>query len=222
MFYWSFIRRYALRLRLPGFRAPLLSFVDGQSSFSGFNRLSIGTIIIQSKIGRCSYIGGARVQFCDMGSFCSIGARTRIGGLGRHPTAWVSTHPVFYSPLKQAGISFCEKSPFSESEKVSIGHDVWIGAGVLILDGVKIGDGAIVAAGAVVNHDVEPYAIVGGVPARIIRYRHDEDTISKLMQLRWWDWPLEKLRRAAHLFRHEAAVAIVDLMAFDKMYTDAS
>jgi acetyltransferase-like isoleucine patch superfamily enzyme len=155
-----------------------------------------------------------------MGSFCSVGARTRIGGLGKHPTKWISTHPVFYSPLKQTGISFCKESHFDENQMVSVGSDVWIGAGVLVLDGVKIGDGAIVAAGAVVTRDVEPYAIVGGVPARLIRYRYDADTIQKLVKLRWWDWSLEKLEKSAHLFRHETSAAVMDLIAFDKYYFD--
>lgn len=214
--HWAFFRRLLLASRLTSFRASFLSYVDAKSSFAGFNRLSVGTIVVDSKIGRGSYIGGGRVQSCDMGSFCSIGARTRIGGLGRHPTNWISTHPAFYSPLAQAGITFCDKSHFTELSRVQVGNDVWIGAGSMVLDGVRIGDGAIIAAGAVVTRDVEPYAIVGGVPARVIRYRFDAASIAQLLELRWWDWPLDQLRQASHLFRDDSSGAVQALVDFHR------
>lgn len=211
---WVFLRRLLLTVKLPFFRAATLSYADARSSFAGYNRLSIGTVVIDSNIGRCSYVGGGRVQSCDVGNFCSIGTRTRIGGLGRHPTNWISTHPVFFSPLAQTGITFAEKSHFSELDRVYIGNDVWVGAGAMVLDGVRVGDGAIIAAGAVVTRDVEPYAIVGGVPARVIRHRYDAETIALLLELCWWNWPLEKLRRAAHLFRDDSPGAVRALAAY--------
>lgn len=214
--HWAFVRRLLVARRVPSFRAPLLSYVDGKSSFAGNNSLSIGTIIIDSNIGRASYIGGGRVQSCDMGSFCSVGTRTRIGGLGRHPTTWISTHPAFFSPLGQAGITFCDRSHFDELRRVTVGNDVWIGAGAMVLDGVRIGDGAIIAAGAMVTRDVAPYAIVGGVPARPIRPRFDAATVDQLLELRWWDWSFDKLGRAAHLFRDDSAGAVDALAAFHR------
>jgi len=213
---WVFLRRLMLAWRLPSFQASILSYVDRRSSFSGFNRLSIGTIVVDSSIGRGSYIGGGRVQSCNMGNFCSIGTRTRIGGLGRHPTNWISTHPAFFSPLEQAGITFCEKSHFNELRRVDVGNDVWVGAGAMVLDGIKIGDGAIIAAGAVVTRDVEPYAIVGGVPARVIRYRYDAAAVALLLELCWWNWPLDKLRRAAPLFRDDSPGAVQALAAYHR------
>ena len=79
--------------------------------------------------------------------------------------------------------------PFSATQPIHIGHDVWIGYGAIIMDGVTVGTGAIVGAAAVVTKDVPPYAIVAGVPARIIRYRFDENTIKRLLESRWWDFP---------------------------------
>jgi len=213
---WVFLRRLLLARRLPSFRASILTYVDTRSSFAGFNRLSIGTIVVDSNIGRCSYIGGGRLQSCNMGNFCSIGARTRIGGLGRHPTNWISTHPAFFSPRAQAGITFCDKLHFPELDRVDVGNDVWVGVGAMVLDGMRIGDGAIIAAGAVVTRDVEPYAIVGGIPARVIRHRYDAATIALLLELCWWNWPLDKLRRAAHLFRDDSAGAVQALAAFHR------
>ena len=81
--------------------------------------------------------------------------------------------------------------PFDAAKPIHIGHDVWIGYGAIIMDGVTIGTGAVVAAAAVVTKDVPPYAIVAGVPARIIRYRFDDDTIRRLLESRWWDFPEE-------------------------------
>ena len=125
------------------------------------------------------------------------------GGLGRHPVHFVSLHPVFYSKLSQAGVTFSDRNYFEELLPVTIGNDVWIGAGAIILDGVTIGDGAVIAAGAVVVRDVEPYSIVGGVPAKLIRNRFNEETMRLLFQIKWWDWPLDTLKQTTHLLHSE-------------------
>jgi acetyltransferase-like isoleucine patch superfamily enzyme len=136
-----------------------------------FTYISNNTIIKNSKIGK----------------FCSIGPGCKIG-LGMHPTKnYVSTHPIFFSDKKQSQISFVKKSTFKESDDTFIGNDVWIGANVVILDGVKIFDGAIIAAGSIVNKDVPPYAIYGGVPAKLIKYRFNDITIQKLLRFEWWN-----------------------------------
>lgn len=160
------------------------------------NKIGHRTDIANSIIGYGSYIGDdSYLRRVRVGKYCSIGNEVRIL-YGTHPTdKFVSTHPAFYSTLKQAGFTWVTKECFQErnyaipEEKISvvIGNDVWIAGHVQILEGVKIGDGAIVAAGAVVTDDVPAYAIVGGVPAKIIRWRFDEEERSWLTELQWWD-----------------------------------
>jgi acetyltransferase-like isoleucine patch superfamily enzyme len=147
---------------------------------------------------------GTSVGFTEIGAFCSIGPNVSLGGLGWHPTDRLSTHPVFYSSRLQAGTTFVEQGNEFDNEKelphTKVGNDVWIGAGCIVLDGVTIGDGAIVAAGAVVTKNVPPYAIVGGVPANVIRYRFDIDTITALLKWRWWELSNDELQPMAAKF----------------------
>lgn len=185
------VRRKILQNKIVGFQSGLLSYCSEDVELSEYVRLYGTTTIINARIGKCTYFSNSKVGSVDIGAFCSIGPGTRVGGLGRHPTDRISTHPVFYSPKRQAGISFFNDKSFDEILLSSIGHDVWIGANAVILDGVKVGNGAIIAAGSVVNKNVPPFAIVGGVPARIIRYRFSENQISILEDIKWWDLPLD-------------------------------
>jgi acetyltransferase-like isoleucine patch superfamily enzyme len=140
-----------------------------------------------SSIKDFSYVSDfTEINHAFIGKYCSIGSSVVVG-LGTHPTTMVSTHPIFFSPQQQAQVSFADTAFVKENMTTTIGNDVWIGSNVLILGGVSIGDGAIVAAGAVVTRDVEPYAIVGGVPARIIRRRFEEADIEYLLKEKWWD-----------------------------------
>ena len=135
-----------------------------------------------------------------IGKYCSIGPNVNCGR-GVHPaTKYVSTHPIFYSTLKQAQITFTEKNYFEEFGRIIIGNDVWIGANVFIREGVTVGDGAIIAAGAVVTKDIPSYSIVAGVPAKLIRYRFTEEQISFLVSFKWWERDMDWLKMNFKLF----------------------
>jgi acetyltransferase-like isoleucine patch superfamily enzyme len=119
-------------------------------------------------------------------------------GLGPHPSrVFVSTYPAFYTKNNTGcPLSFRENKIFDDSTpKTVLTNDIWIGANAIIPGGIHIGTGAIVAAGAVVVKDVPPYAIVGGNPAKIIRYRFTEDQIKALLDSEWWNWPIKKIRQ---------------------------
>ena len=154
---------------------------------------------IRIKMGRYSYMGFYN-SICDttIGSFCSIASYCAIGG-GNHPMDAVSTSPVFYAGHNSLGKNFAN-IPEAENQGVEIGHDVWIGEAVFINDGVKIGTGAVIGAHSVVTKDVEPYSIVAGAPAREIRKRFDDETIERLLESKWWEWPEEELTAKAKFF----------------------
>lgn len=147
-----------------------------------------GCIINHSQIGVYSYIANdSIIQNTRIGNYCSI-SRDVLCGLGAHPQNFFSTSPLFYRKNNTFNFELVEKDlEFEEYKSIDIGNDVWIGTRAIIMDGVKVGNGAIIAAGAVVTKDVPAYAVVGGVPAKIIKNRFEPDTINRLQTLSWWN-----------------------------------
>ena len=152
------------------------------------------------KLGDYSYIAkNAHISHCEIGKFCSVGPNFCCG-LGLHPTNGISTSPMFYSTARQNGVSLCKENIFEEMKETVIGNDVFIGANVTVLDGVHISDGAVIGAGAVVVDDIPPYAVAVGVPAKVVKYRFDDETIERLLAKKWWDGSPEELEAVAGLF----------------------
>lgn len=152
-------------------------------------------------VGDYTYIAlNSKISQTNIGKCCSIGPNL-ICGWGIHPTDGVSTSPMFYSTLKQNGISLSIDCKIEERKLITIGNDVFIGANVTILDGVTIGDGAVIGAGAVVSKDIPPYAIAVGCPIRIVRYRMTEDNIAAMLRIKWWNWDLKKMQDIEQMFK---------------------
>jgi acetyltransferase-like isoleucine patch superfamily enzyme len=188
-------------LRRKGINISPLAYYDNSSRFSKNIYIDRFCNLHNVRIDQYSYVGyGTSINYCQIGKYCSIGADVKIG-LGKHPISRVSTSPIFYSNKNSLGIKIVEGSDFKEFEEVKIGNDVWIGSNAIVMGGITIGDGAIIAAGSVVTKNVKPYAIVGGIPAKVIKYRFEEEEICKLLELKWWNWSFEKIKKNKDKFR---------------------
>ena len=167
-------------------------------------------IIDGCTIGRFSYGAFQLTHFytyCRMiesiGRFCSINYSSRVQP--NHDMNMVTTSPVLWTldcRNTTHGVAYYleRMNPNPKDRKIVIGNDVWIGTNVIILPGVHIGDGAVVGANAVVSHDVKPYEVVAGVPARHIRYRFSEDVIKALEEIKWWTWDIKLIKDRAEDF----------------------
>ncbi len=166
--------------------------------FEGRNFVGKGAYFYGS-LGYGTYVGDDSFLSADIGRFCSIGSRCKyINTTHPYRSPFVSTSPMFFSINKGtfAGKkSFAKKQMFDEflyydKDRLivnKIGSDVWIGLDVNLIGGVEIGDGAVILSHAVVTKDVPPYAIVGGIPAKVIGYRYDDETIKFLLRTKWWN-----------------------------------
>lgn len=200
------IKRFICNLFTRNKRLNILNQkVYDTNKFHGHNMVDKGTKLHKCELGAFSYVSfDCHLDRVKIGRFCSIGPRV-CAGFSTHPTSkWVSTHPAFYMNLESIlhyRIFESNIPKFNAYKEVIpgylsvIGNDVWIGADVKIMDGVTIGDGAIVAAGAIVTKDVPPYAIVGGVPTKIIKYRFTPTQIEALIRFKWWDKPFDWIVR---------------------------
>lgn len=172
------------------------------SEFEGMSQIFSNTNF-HGKLGFGSYIGHNSSLSAEIGRFSSIAPFVRCNtGLHPYKHPFVTTCPSFYSlnpHNAQNGSTFANKQLFTEiayynKEKkigVKIGSDCWIGEGAFLVSGIEIGDGAVVLAHAVVTKNIPPYAIVGGVPAKIIDYRYDKETIDFLLKTQWWNNSVE-------------------------------
>jgi len=194
------LKKLAQRHRIftsdPGHMWPLggAIFVGEEATLEPYSHLLAGNVI-PKRFGAFSYAYSTLDNQLSVGRYTSISWRVTIMG-SAHPSDWASLHPFSHNPRPLLGIkaylldreiSSFRPEPFDQGpQDITIGHDVWIGAETMIKRGVTIGDGAIIGARSLVTKDVPPYAIVGGAPARLIRYRFDETLIEAMLASQWW------------------------------------
>ncbi|MFJ5717801.1 CatB-related O-acetyltransferase [Neobacillus sp. NPDC093127] len=187
MTFLYYISKIIKKLHLPAIR---------NSKIHRSSKVCSGTHIVNSELGKYSYIG----NFCtvintEIAAFCSIADNCIIGG-ANHPIGWVSTSPVFHEGKNIMRKSF-SNHPYITGIKTVIGNDVWIGNNSLIKSGVTIADGAVIGMGSVLTKDVGAYEIWAGNPAKFIRKRFSNDVIEKLQSSKWWNYKDSELLQAS-------------------------
>lgn len=182
------------------------------TTFGAYVEIGAGSRIAHSTIGDYSYCDRyADIANATLGKFANIASFVRIGATD-HPLDTAACHHFIYRSGDYWDDAASDESFFAQrrSRRAQIGHDTWIGHGAMIKPEVTLGDGAVVAAGSVVTRDVDPYTIVAGSPARVLRPRQPPEIALRLIALAWWDWPHEALRGALEDFRSLDAAAFLD------------
>ena len=191
----SFINKFLKKIRTSAVR---------KSNIDPSARIASGCNIISSAMGRYSYCGYDCTFFnAEIGSFCSIANNVVIGGAS-HPAHFVSTSPVFLSHKDSIKTKFANHE-YMPQLVTKIGHDVWIGDSAIIKAGVTIGTGAIIGMGAVVTKSIDPFSVVGGNPARLIRKRFSDDKIQLLLKSEWWNMSEIELSKFGENFNNPDA-----------------
>lgn len=187
-----------------------LAQIDNCSVVDKRAKVNCSAKIFHSSMGRYSYIGKrSSLVYAEVGSFCSIAADVCVG-MGTHDLNKLSTSPLFTEKHNGTGSSWVNQEP-TPYKQVIVGNDVWIGERAMVMGGLHIGDGAVIAAGAVVTKDVPPYAVVGGVPAKVIKYRFSPDIIEELEHLKWWMLSEDVLKKHIEEFQtNEITVDVLD------------
>jgi acetyltransferase-like isoleucine patch superfamily enzyme len=200
----------AIIFRLTNLKFSFFSIFDKLSKISKTSKINRFSVLRNSVVGDFSFIGpSCTLLNTTIGKFCGISKGVNLGA-PIHPTQFISTSPIFYREVNGTGTRWVLGKKFDDkSGSIFVGNDVWIGFGASIMGGVTIGDGAIIGAHALVTKDVPPYAIVGGVPARVIRYRFSEEVIKLLLELRWWDIPEPKLKKHLDFFSTNVTVETI-------------
>lgn len=194
-------------------RVSSLALIDDLSEFGKTSKVYRFSKIVNSSVDDYSYIGPrTNLIYARIGKFCSIGPNCLIG-LPSHSIKNISTSPIFTSKNNALNLMWNKKNTYNEYSNVEIGHDVWIGSNVIVMGGVKIGNGAVVGAGAIVTKDVPDYAIVAGVPAKVLKMRFDTGMVEKLLDIKWWDFEEYKLKKNIEYFNlNEVANSDLDKM----------
>ena len=178
------------------------------SSFGAWCEVGARSRVAESHFGDYSYVANDSDIACTtLGRFCSIAAQVRLNP-GNHPLDRVAlNHFTYRSSAYGMGDDDAAVFDWRRGHRVVLGNDVWIGHGVVVLPDVTIGNGAAIGAGAVVSRDVPPFAVVVGVPARLVRFRFAPDIVEALERIAWWDWPHERVGEALTDFRSLSAEA---------------
>lgn len=194
-----FIIKYFERIQKAHQRNKVKNWMEEGILKVGLNTYGIQHINIDSYKG-----SEAKVT---IGKYCSIAPNFKVITGGIHPIDWVSSFPHRIK-LNMVG-KYTDGMPQTKGN-IEIGNEVWIGTNVTILSGVNIGHGAIILSGSVVTKNVEPYSIIGGVPAKILRKRFDDIQIKKLLEINWWDWEEEKIRENVSLLSSPNIVGFLE------------
>lgn len=204
MDYWAWKKQHLILKKFSNCHVSLKSKIDAKVTLSEDVVINEGVSLRGNvKIGKGSFVNGPSVIAAPdnapviIGSFCSIAGFVYIVS-ANHNIQFPTSYQI--STGKYSGIF---KDNIGKTGPINIGNDVWIGTHAVILSGVTIGNGAVIAAGSVVTKDIPPYAVVGGIPAKVIKFRFEDSSIKKLEDLKWWDWEYEKMVKEKDFFKTE-------------------